>query len=93
MRASRANPLLRLSSQLSAVINRVRRAFGPISMADMARRPEVIQAEARISAMAWQVAQGERDLGAWRRALEEYEGVWMELLANGCRAGENRHAA
>lgn len=93
MRASRANPLSRLSSQLSAVINRVRRAFGPVSMADMAHRPEIVRAERRVARVAWQVAQGERDLGAWRRALEEYEAVWMELLADGCRAGEKRHAA
>jgi hypothetical protein len=68
---------------LSEVINRVRRAFGPIPMADFAGRPEILQAEGRVSRAARQVARGQGQPEAWRRALAEYEACWMQFLAAG----------
>ncbi len=93
MSAGRTYPLSRLGSELSAVINRVRRRFGPIPMADMACRPEILRAEHTVARVARQVARGECGLGEWRGALAEYEEVWMELLPGARRAEKNWHAA
>ena len=70
----------RLGAELSAVINRVRRAFGPVSMADFAGRPEILQAERQVALVAWQVAQGLQQPEAWGQALAQYEACWMQLL-------------
>ena len=86
-------PLSWLGDELSAVINRVRRAFGPIPMAGIAVRPEVEQAEQAIEQAAGQLRRGEIDLEAWRQALNQYENTWMLLLVEQRRAGEKRCAA
>lgn len=69
-----------LGAELSAVINRIRRAFGPVSMADFAGRPEILQAERQVNLAAYQVARGERQPEVWRQALAHYEACWMQLL-------------
>lgn len=81
----RASSLTCLGTELSAVINRVRRAFGPVSMANFAGRPEILQAERQVARVAYQVARGERQPEAWQQALAHYEACWMQLLA-ACRA-------
>jgi hypothetical protein len=65
------------------VINRVRRAFGPVSMAQFAGRPEIIQAERQVNLIAWQVVRGERLPEVWRQILAQYEACWMQLLGAG----------
>jgi hypothetical protein len=69
-----------LGAELSGVINRVRRAFGPVSMADFAGRPEVLQAARQVNLVAWHVAQGERQPEVWQQALAPCESCWMQLL-------------
>lgn len=76
----RASSLACLGAELSVVINRVRRAFGPVSMADFSGRPEIIQAERQVNLIAWQVARGERLPEVWQQALAHYEACWMQLL-------------
>ena len=75
--------LTRLGAELSAVINRVRRAFGPVSMADFAGRPEILQAERQVTMVAWQVVRGLQQPEAWHQALAQYEACWMQLLGAG----------
>lgn len=72
-----------LSAELSAVINRVRRAFGPVSMAELARHPEIFQAEQEVALVAGQVARGEQGKARWAQVLVHYEGCWMSLLSAG----------
>lgn len=75
--------LARLGAELSAVINRVRRAFGPVSMADLAGRPEILQAERQVTLVAWQVVRGQQAPEAWQQVLAQYEACWMQLLGAG----------
>lgn len=72
-----------LAAELSAVINRVRRAFGPVPMADLAGRPEILQAEHQVALVAWQVVRGQQAPEAWRQVLAQYEACWMALLGAG----------
>lgn len=69
-----------LSEELSALINRVRQAFGPISMAELAGQPEIRDAEEQVALVAGQVARGQWDAEHWQRVLAHYEGCWMSLL-------------
>jgi hypothetical protein len=73
-------PLARLGGELSAVINRVRRAFGPIPMRESASRREVKQAESTVDQTARLFLRGEADLTAWYRALRQYEDAWLAQL-------------
>ena len=66
-----------LGGELSAVINRVRSAFGPISMHGSAARPQVQRAEQVVDQTARQLLRGEADLSAWYRVLRQYEDAWM----------------
>ncbi|MBI2502485.1 MAG: hypothetical protein HYW07_04525 [Candidatus Latescibacteria bacterium] len=81
----RSCSLTRLGAELSAVINRVRRAFGPVSMADYAGRPEILQAERQVARVAWQVVRGQQQPEVWQQVLAHYEACWMQLLGT-CRA-------
>lgn len=85
--------LAQLGGELSAVINQVRRAFGPLPMAAVAARPEIARAEQVVAQTACEVQQGQADLSVWRGALEEYERVWLTLLAELRRAAKGRRAA
>ena len=78
----------RLGGELSAVINRVRSAFGPIPMRSSAARPRVQRAEQVVDQTARQFLRGEADLGTWYRALRQYEDAWMLELerVRGARA-------
>ncbi|MDE2703986.1 MAG: hypothetical protein OXI35_02895 [Gemmatimonadota bacterium] len=78
----------RLGGELSAVINRVRSAFGPIPMLGSAARPRVQRAEQVVDQTARQLLRGETDLSAWYRVLRQYEDAWMLELerARGARA-------
>lgn len=67
----------RLGGELSAVINRVRSAFGPIPMHGSAARPQVQRAEQVVDQTARQLLRGEADLSAWYRVLRQYEDAWM----------------
>ena len=86
-------PLSRLGDELSAVINRVRQAFGPIPMWEAAARPQVVQAERAVNLVAGQLQRGESDMAAWHRALCRYERTWMSLLDELRGAAAKRHAA
>jgi len=66
-----------LGGELSAVINRVRSAFGPIPMCSSAARPQVQRAEKVVDQTARQLLRGEADLSAWYRVLRQYEDAWM----------------
>ena len=85
VRKHRVGPcsLTRLGDELSAVINRVRRAFGASSMAELASRPEILQAEQQVALVARQLARGEQAAERWTQVLAEYEGCWMSLLGAG----------
>ncbi len=83
----------RLGGELSAVINRVRSAFGPIPMCSSAARPQVQQAEKVIDQTARQLLRGEADLSAWYRVLRQYEDAWMLELERLRSARAERHAA
>lgn len=78
----------RLGGELSAVINRVRSAFGPIPMHGSAARPQVQRAEKIVDQTARQLLRGEADLSAWYRVLRQYEDAWMLELerVRGARA-------
>ena len=78
----------RLGGELSAVINRVRSAFGPIPMRGSAARPQVQRAEKVVDQTARQLLRGEADLSAWYRVLRQYEDAWMLELerVRGARA-------
>ncbi len=67
----------RLGGELSAVINRVRSAFGPIPMRGSATRPRVQRAQQIVDQTARQLLRGEADLNAWYRVLRQYEDAWM----------------
>ena len=78
----------RLGGELSAVINRVRSAFGPIPMHGAAARPQVQRAEQVVDQTARLLLRGEADLSAWYRVLRQYEDAWMLELekVRGARA-------
>ena len=75
-----SNSVSRLGSELSAVINRVRSAFGSISMRGSATRPEIQRAEKVVDQTARQLLRGEADLSTWYRVLRQYENSWMVEL-------------
>ena len=83
----------RLGSEVCAVINRVRRSFGPISMRGLAGLTQVRQAEQVVDHTARQLLRGEADLSTWYRALRQYEDIWMGELEQVRRANKERHAA
>ena len=85
--------IARLGSELSAVINRVRRAFGPVSMRPMADLPQIRQAEEQVDQTARLLLRGEADLRTWYRMLRLYEDTWMGQLRQMRAEGEKRHAA
>ena len=76
-RSPKSQSTSRLGSELSAVINRVRSAFGPISMRAPATRPQIKQAGQVIDQTARQLLRGEADLSTWYRVLRQYENTWM----------------
>ena len=92
-RPARVYSPARLSQELSAVINRVRRAFGPISMWGAAFRPQVGRAEQALERVAGQLLCGEVDSSAWQQALRQYERMWMALLDELRDPTATRHAA
>ena len=69
----RSPSVSRLGSELSAVINRVRSAFGSISMSGPAACAEIKQAEQVVDQTACQMLRGEADLSTWYRILRQYE--------------------
>ena len=81
----------RLGNELSCVINRVRRAYGPLSMAEVARSTQMKRAEAQVNRAAWDLQRGLGDSRQWHEVLCQYEAVWMDLLDQ-IRQSE-RHAA
>lgn len=83
----------RLGSEVSAVINRVRRSFGPLSMRGAATLPQVRRAEQVVDQTARQLLRGEADLSTWYRALRQYEDCWMLQLEQLRSASKERHAA
>ncbi len=83
----------RLGGELSAVINRVRSAFGPIPMRGSAARPRVQRAEKVVDQTARQLLRGEADLSAWYRVLRQYEDAWMLELERVRSARAERCAA
>lgn len=82
-----------LGGELSAVINRVRSAFGPIPMRSSAARPRVQRAEQVVDRTARQLLRGEADLSAWYRVLRQYEDAWMIELERARGASAERCAA
>ena len=86
-------PIARMGSELSAVINRVRRAFGPLSMRESASHPEIRNAEQLVDRTARRCLRGEDDLVAWYRALRQYEECWMLQLDQRRRPAGARCAA
>ena len=83
----------RLGGELSAVINRVRSAFGPIPMRGSAAHPRVQRAEKVVDQTARQLLRGEADLSAWYRVLRQYEDAWMLELERMRGARTERCAA
>ena len=83
----------RLGGELSAVINRVRSAFGPIPMHGSAARPRVKRAEQVVDQTARQLLRGEADLSAWYQVLRQYEDAWMLELERVRGAQPERCAA
>jgi hypothetical protein len=69
-----------LGTELSFVINRVRRAYGPVSMASVSDSSQVQQAERAINQTAQGVRAGYNGQCDWQKVLREYEAVWMDLL-------------
>ncbi|NKB69967.1 MAG: hypothetical protein GKR89_23075 [Candidatus Latescibacteria bacterium] len=92
-RRSRAHSLVQLADEVSAVINRVRRAFGSIPMAPVAARPEIAQAEEAVNRAASHLRGGQTDWSGWRQALYEYEALWMALLDEVRQTQDKRYAA
>ena len=86
--SSKSQSAARLGSELSAVINRIRSAFGPISMRGPADQPKIKRAEQAVDQTARQLLRGEADLRTWYRVLRQYEDTWMVELAalRGARA-------
>ena len=91
--AARVYSPARLAEELGAVINQVRRAFGPIPMWGAASRPQVGRAEQALERVAGQLLCGEVDSSAWQQALREYERMWMALLDELRDPTATRHAA
>lgn len=89
----RSRSAARLGSELSAVINRVRSAFGPISMRGPAAGPEIKRAEQIVDQTARQLLRGEADLNAWYRVLRQYEQTWMVELESARGVQAERCAA
>ena len=85
-------PIARLGGELSAVINRVRHAFGPISMREPASCSEIRQAEKAVDQIARRLLRGESDLTAWYLALRKYEETWM-LQLDLLRSGKTKRCA
>jgi len=83
----------RLGSEVSAVINRVRRSFGPIPMRGSAALPQVRKAEQVVDHTARQLLRGDADLSTWYRALRQYEDCWMLQLEQLRGEHKKRHAA
>ena len=83
--------LAQLGSELSCVINRVRRAYGALSMAEVAQCRQMKRAEDRVNRAAWDLQRGLSDSRQWHEVLCQYEAVWMDLLDQ-VRQSE-RHAA
>ena len=83
----------RLGGELSAVINRVRSAFGPIPMRGSAACPQVQRVEKVVDQTARQLLRGEADLSAWYRVLRQYEDAWMLELERVRGARTERCAA
>ena len=92
-RPARVYSPAQLGQELSAVINRVRQAFGPIPMWGAASRPQVGRAEQALERVAGQLLCGEVDSSAWQQALREYERMWMALLDELRDPTATRHAA
>lgn len=86
-------PIARLGGELSAVINRVRRAFGPLSMRESALHPEIRKAEQLVDQAARRCLRGEAEPTAWYRALRQYEECWMLQLDQLRRLTSERCAA
>ena len=80
-----------LGNELSCIINRVRRAYGPLSMAEVARSTQMKRAEELVSRAARDLQRGLGDSRQWHEVLCKYEAVWMDLLDQ-IRQSE-RHAA
>ena len=80
-----------LGNELSCVINRVRRAYGTLSMAEVARCTQMKRAEDQVNRAAWDLQRGLSDSRQWHEVLCRYEAVWMDLLGQ-IRQSE-RHAA
>lgn len=80
-RAGKGRAMAGLAAELSVVINRVRRVFGPLSMADFAGHPEVLSAARRVDQVAGLVVRGEAPRAAWQQALAQYEAIWIQLGA------------
>jgi len=78
--ADDAYTLSRLCEEVSEVINRVREAFDLNPMWDAADRLDIRRAEKIVDLEARRLQRGEGDPAAWRRALRDYEAVWMEAL-------------
>ena len=89
----RSQSISRLGSELSAVINRVRSAFGPIPMRGPATCPEIKQAEKVVDQTARQLLRGEADLSTWYRVLRQYEHTWMLELESARGTNAERCAA
>ena len=85
--------LSRLGNELSVVINRIRHAFGPVSMQELARRPQIRQAEQAVNVEAWRYQRGQSNQIQWQQALDDYENAWMRLLDEVRGKGEGRYAA
>ena len=73
----RARSVADLGSELSAVINRVRNAFGSMPMRRFATLTAVQEAEQAVDRTARQFLRGEAGLSAWYRVLRQYEETWM----------------
>jgi hypothetical protein len=80
--------LSRLCEEVSGVINRVREAFDLNPMWDAADRLEIRKAEQVVDLEARRLQRGEGDPAAWRRALRDYETVWLTALTELRCAGQ-----
>jgi len=87
------SPIARLGGELSSVINRVRRAFGPFSMRDSSTRPEIRRVEEAVDQVARGLLRGDVELTDWYRALRQYEDTWMVQLEMMRRMEAERRAA
>ena len=85
----KSRSLSRFCNDVSAVLNRVRIAFGSLSMKAVANRPEVKAAEVTIERAARLVRGGEEGLDVWQGALIVYEATWMAVLRELQRSGKS----